>query len=229
MGVHDGHRERMRERFFRFGLSNFNEIEALEFLLFYAIPRRDTNPLAHALLDQFGSLSQVLNATEQELCAVPGISESTAALIKLVPQLERLSEVERGKRLAEIKGTRDAAAFLIPYFRGAQDEMLLLVCLDSARRVISAEVINTGLPNSVLFDIRKLVETALKRKATSVMIAHNHPDGQVLPSKEDDSTTISIMKALRTVNIELYDHIVVAGENYVSYRRSGALELCYLG
>ena len=99
MGVHEGHRERMRERFFQHGLETFNEIEALEMLLYYAIPRKDTNPLAHALLDRFGSLDYVLSASEEELCEVPGISERTAALLMIVPQITQLSEVNRANRI----------------------------------------------------------------------------------------------------------------------------------
>ena len=225
MGVHEGHRERMRERFFQHGLETFNEIEALEMLLYYAIPRKDTNPLAHALLDRFGSLDYVLSASEEELCEVPGISERTAALLMMVPQITQLSEVNRANRIKDVTRTEDAVSFLIPRFRNQRREILLLLCLNSQKQITHVEVMNKGAVNYVTFDPRRVVEVALKRQAVSVIIAHNHPDGPALPSKEDDSATSQVYRALNTVGISLYDHIIIAVEDYASYRRSGALDL----
>lgn len=225
MALHEGHRDRMRERFFSHGLETFNEIEALELLLYYAIPRKDTNPLAHALLDRFGSLDYVLSATEEELCEVPGISKRAAALLMMVPQMARLSEEIRANRIVEIKDSKDAINYLIPRFRYKRDEMMILLCLDAQKRIIHTEVLYKGIVNSVSFDMRKIVETALKRKAVSVIVAHNHPDGPASPSREDDSETQRIYQALKAVGITLYDHVIVAGDDYASYRRSGALDL----
>lgn len=229
MGVHEGHRERMRERFFQHGLETFNEIEALEMLLYYAIPRKDTNPLAHALLDRFGSLDYVLSASEEELCEVPGISERTAALLMMVPQITQLSEVNRANRIKDVTRTEDAVNFLIPRFRNQRREILLLLCLNSQKQITHVEVMNKGAVNYVTFDPRRVVEVALKRQAVSVILAHNHPDGPALPSKEDDSATSQVYRALNTVGINLYDHIIIAGEDYASYRRSGALDLYRYG
>ena len=229
MGVHEGHRERMRERFFQHGLETFNEIEALEMLLYYAIPRKDTNPLAHALLDRFGSLDYVLSASEEELCEVPGISERTAALLMMVPQITQLSEVNRANRIKDVTRTEDAVNFLIPRFRNQRRGNLLLLCLNSQKQITHVEVMNKGAVNYVTFDPRRVVEVALKRQAVSVIIAHNHPDGPALPSKEDDSATSQVYRALNTVGINLYDHIIIAGEDYASYRRSGALDLYRYG
>ena len=229
MAVHEGHRERMRERFFAHGLESFNEIEALEMLLFYAIPRKDTNPLAHALLDHFGSLDGVLSASEEELCEVPGINERIAALLMMVPQMTRLSEVNRANRITAVTCTEDAVNFLIPRFRGKREEILIILCLDSQKRITHAEVMNQGVVNYVNFDPRRVVEVALKRKAVSVIIAHNHPDGPARPSREDDSATSQVYRALTSVGITLYDHIIIAGEDYASYRRSGALDLYRYG
>lgn len=229
MGIHDGHRDRMRERFLQNGLESFNEIEALELLLYYAIPRRDTNPIAHALLERFGSLYYVFDASEEELCEVPDISRRTAALIKLVPQMVKVSEINNASQIKEIKTTQDAVDFLLPRFRYEKDEIMVLLCLDTQKRIIHSEVISRGIVNAVSFDTRRLVEIALKRKAAFVIIAHNHPNGPPLPSKEDDSTTSLVYRALSTVSIGLYDHIIVAGDEYASYRRSGALDLYRYG
>lgn len=225
MGIHDGHRDRMRERFFLHGLDSFNEIEALELLLYYAIPRKDTNPLAHALLDHFGSLDAVMLATKEELCEVPGISSNTACLLNLVPQLARMGEIQRTTRIKTIASTDDAVDFLMPRLRYERDEIMLMLCLDTQRRITHVEVISHGVVDAVSFDTRRVVEIALKRKAVSVIIAHNHPDGPARPSREDDTTTMMVYRALETVQIQLYDHIIIAGDQFVSYRRSGTLDL----
>lgn len=225
MGIHDGHRDRMRERFLTHGLLTFNEIEALELLLFYTTPQKDTNPLAHTLLKTFGSLHEVLNASEQQLCEVPGVGQKTAALLMLVPQIYRLSEVKDAATNKRIRLTREGISYLRPYFEGLRDEMLMMVCLDSANKVISTEVLSTGVVAGVRFDTRQLLEIALKRKSTSVLLAHNHPDGQARPSREDDISTECIYKALRTLDIELFDHIIFAGENEYSYRAKGVLDI----
>ena len=225
MGQHDGHRDRMRERFFAHGLETFNEIEALELLLFYAVPRKDTNPLAHALLDRFGSLDYILSATEEELCEVPGITKRAAALLMMVPQMARLSEENRANRIVEITNSKDAINYLIPRFRYKRDEMMILLCLDAQKRIIHTEVLYNGVVDSVSFDVRKIVEIALKRKAVYVIVAHNHPDGPARPSKEDDTATKQIYHALQAVGITFYDHVIISGDDYAAYRRSGVIDL----
>lgn len=225
MELHEGHRDRLRERFFTHGLETFNEIEALELLLYYAIPRKDTNPLAHALLEKFGSLDYVLSASEEKLCEVPGISKRAAALLMMVPQITRLSELKRYDHLLDVTNSRDVINYLIRYFRYERDEHLLMLCMDSQNRVTHREVLYKGIVNSVSFESRKIVEVALKRKAVSVVVAHNHPDGPAKASREDDNATQQIYNALMAVGIKLYDHVIIAGDDYVSYRRSGALDL----
>ena len=225
MALHDGHRDRMRERFFQHGLETFNEIEALEMLLYYAVPRKDTNPLAHALLEHFGSLDFVLSATEEELCEVPGISKRTAALLMMVPQMARLSEEIRANKIVEIANSREAIQYLIPRFRYERDEMIVLLCLDSQNRITHTETVYRGTVNAVSFNVRRVVEIALKRKAVSVIVAHNHPDGPARQSREDDTATQQLYQALLAVGIKLYDHVIIAGDDYVSYRRSGAMDL----
>ena len=226
MGVHDGHRDRLRDNFLAHRLEPFNELNALELLLFYAIPRRDTNPIAHALLDHFGSLSAVLDASEQELCQVPGVGKSAAALIRLIPQLMRKSEIGRTKAIKMILTPEEAGQYFIPRFLYERDEVLLMACLDTQNRVISCVEISRGVVDKVNVDTRRIVETALKFKSASVILAHNHPDGYPVPSREDDYETEQVSKALKTLEISLFDHIVVSGEAYSSYRDSGFFRIC---
>ena len=223
MSVHDGHRERMKSSFKKNGLDSMNDVNALELLLFYAIPRRDTNVIAHALLDHFGSLSRVFSASIQELCAVEGVGENTAVLISMIPQLVRKSMVSDAEKITVIKNSKDAGKYLVPRFAFEQDEVALLVCLDSQKRVIGCFELGRGVVNKVSVDVRKVVELALRYKASSVILSHNHPDSFALPSLADTAMTGQIYRSLRLVGITLADHIIVSGEDYVSYLDSGML------
>lgn len=225
MGIHDGHRDRLKARFLEQGLDGFNELNALELLLFYAIPRRDTNELAHALLDRFETLSGVFDASFEELTEVPGIGAHTAALIRLVPQLVRKSAIDEGKHTRTISNSRDAGQYFVPRFAFEREEVLLLACLDSQKRVSSCTEMGRGVVNEVPASVRRITETALKKRASSVMLAHNHPDSLAIPSREDELLTREIMSALRLLDIPLIDHIIVSGEEYFSFADAGMLRL----
>ena len=226
MGIHDGHRERLRTNFLENSLDGFNEVNSLELLLFYAIPRIDTNVLAHRLLDRFGSLYRVFDASYHELMEVEGVGENTAALIKLIPEIMRKSRVSETSGIKVLSSPSAAAKYLVPRFLYQEVEILLLVCLDSCKRVIICTEISRGVVNSVDANVRRIVETALKYRACSVILAHNHPDGIALPSVEDDHITHLIGTALSSVGITLADHIIAAGEDYTSYADSGMLNQC---
>lgn len=225
MGVHDVHRERLRWRFIEHGLKNFNELNSLELLLFFAIPRRDTNELAHTLLARFGTLAGVFDASYEELTSVPGVGENAAALIMLVPQILKKSYVARGEETAYITNSTEAGKYLVPRFMFEKDEIALILCLDTQKRVLSCTEIGRGVVNAVNASPRKVVETALKKRASAVILAHNHPDGFAIPSREDDIATKQIYSSLELVGIPLVDHIIVAGEDFVSYADSGMLTM----
>ena len=225
MGVHDGHRERLKQRFLEHGLDSFNELNALELLLFFTIPRRDTNVLAHALLDHFGSLEAMFSASARELCEVDGVGQNTATLILLIPQIMRKSKIAAANETKTIRSTADAGKYLLPRFMYEENEVLLMVCLDSQRKVINCVEMGRGVVNTVNVNMRKMVETALKSKASAVIIAHNHPDGVALPSAEDDVVTKQLRSALGLVGVQLIDHIIVAGDDFVSYRDSGLFDM----
>ena len=219
--IHKGHRERLKQRFLEEGLDNFTEIQVLELLLFYAIPRSDTNPIAHSLLDHFGSLSQVLEADVEELKKVPGVKDHAATLLALVIDLCRYYQVNCAQQ-TEILTTLDACGkYLVPRFFGRTRETVFLLCLDAKCKVLCCKEIGEGSVNTASISVRKVVETALAANATTVILAHNHPSGIAVPSNEDIQTTQRIAAALRTVEIHLADHIVVAEEDYVSMVQSG--------
>ena len=225
MGVHDGHRERLRARFAEHGLESFNELNALELLLCYAIPRRDTNELAHRLLDAFGSLSGVFQASMQELTSVPGIGENAATLILMIPQIVKKAHVSKAKETKIIRNSTDAGNYLLPYFLNEQDEIVMMLCLDNKRAVICCREMGRGVVNCVDANIRRMVETALKVKTTTVIIAHNHPNGVALPSREDDNFTRTLYRSLGLLGITLEDHIIVANDEFVSLADSGVMHL----
>jgi len=219
--IHKGHRERLKQRFLEEGLDNFTDIQVLELLLFYAIPQRDTNPIAHALLNQFGSLSGVLEADVTQLKKVPGISDHSATLLALVTELCRYYQVDSAQRM-EILTTLDACgAYLVPRFFGRTKETVFLLCLDAKCKVLCCKEVGEGSVNSANISVRKIVETALSSNATTVILAHNHPSGVAVPSAEDIQTTRRVAAALRVVEVHLADHIVVAEGDYVSMVQSG--------
>lgn len=226
MGVHDGHRERLRKNYLEHGLQPMHDINALELLLFYAIPRRDTNEIAHHLLDRFGSLDAVFSAPVEELREVDGIGESAAALLTLVPDIMKKSRLSKSRSMKQIRNSEDAGAYLLPYFMNEKDEVVYLLCLDSKRAVICCAEMGRGVVNSVDANIRRIVEKALRVRACSVILAHNHPDGIAIPSREDDAFTRALFNALETVGIRMEDHIIVADEDYISLADTGMLFFC---
>lgn len=221
--MHNGHRNRLKERFLKEGLDSFEAHNVLELILFYAIPRKDTNETAHRLLDTFHSLSGVFEASYGELLKVEGVGPSAASLIKMFPDVMRKYSVDKEKNLKIIETTEDAGKFLLPLFIGRSDEIVVLVCLDCKRKVLHSSIIFEGSVNSAQISIRKIVEVALRYNSSTVIIAHNHPGGLALPSKEDVTTTGTVKEVLTGVGIDLLDHIVVADNDYVSFADSGLL------
>ena len=215
----------MKARYKDHGLDNFNDVNVLELLLFYAIPRKDTNEIAHALLDHFGSLDRVLEASIPELEAVPGVGESSALLISLIPQIMRRYLTVKGNCVSTISGSADAGRYLVPRLMFEKDEKALLLCLDAKKSVISCDSLGSGAVNAVNISVRKVVEIAVRNRASSVILAHNHPGGVALPSREDERITVEIASALKLVGIPLDDHIIVAGDDYVSFADSGMIAL----
>ncbi len=222
MSIHDGHRQRLKERFAQQGLDQFTDVQALELLLFYCIPRQDTNELAHRLLQHFGCFAQVLDAEIDDLMQVKGIGENTAIFLKLIPAAGRFYQVSRVDMEDEPLLTIEACGkYLQPYFSGRCNEMVYLLCLDAKGKVITCRLVGEGGINSAGVPIRRIVEIALSVKATSVVLAHNHPSGIALPSHEDVATTKRIAIALQAVDVVLADHLVIADNDYTSMVQSG--------
>lgn len=215
----------MRQRFLKGGLEPFADHEALELLLYYAIPRRDTNPVAHALMERYGSLSAVLAAPLEDLQKVAGIGESAAILLRLVPQLykkARLSEAAMEELV--LNSAERAGAYLLECFAGEKNEVIYQLCLDRKGKLLACKRLGEGNVSSADLDIRRLVENTLFTNASAVILAHNHPSGVALPSDGDYTATRRVQTALEAIGIQLADHIIVADGDFVSMADSGFLE-----
>ncbi len=222
--IHEGHRSRMKNRFLEQGLDSFETHEILEMLLYYAIPQGDTNPLAHHLLDTFGSISKVLDAPVEALEKVKGVGPSSAVLLKMIPQLARvyLEDLKIPKPLLDAE---DMAHYIIPKFVGRMNEVVVLLLLNSKAEVLFCDVINEGSVVEVSIYVREIVHMAMRHDATSAVIAHNHPSGNTFPSRGDMKATADVYDALQPVGVALLDHFIIAdGKNYLSMQSSGLLE-----
>ena len=220
MSIHDGHRQRLKQRFLEEGLESFTDIQVLELLLFFSVPRQDTNPIAHALLDHFGSLYQVLEAPVEELRKVKGVGEQSALLLSLMNDVARYYQVDRTMREKILPTVQACGEYLVPFFFGRYVETVLL-CLDAKCKVLCCKEVVQGSVNSAGISVRKIGETALAANATTAVLAHNHPSGIAVPSSEDVQTTCRVAMAVNAVEIQLADHIVVADGDYVSMVQSG--------
>ena len=221
MSIHEGHRQRLKDRFLNEGLDHFQEHEVLELLLFYCIPRKDTNEIAHALLERFGSLSQTVEAPVEELKKVSGMGESAATFLTLLGAFDRYYQVNKSANIKILQTIEECGAYFVPKFVGRRNETVLLLCLDAKCKVLCCKEVGEGSVNSAAVPIRRIVEMALGANATSVVLAHNHPSGVAIPSGEDVQTTKRLATALASVDIELVDHIIVADEDFVSIAQSG--------
>lgn len=225
MSVHDGHRERMRARFVKNGLSDFDEHNVLELLLFYSRPRCDTNEIAHRLLKRFGSFSGVMDAPLEALQSVEGVGYNSAVLLKMVPELGAYYLQSRAQPGEILNSTEKAGAFFLPFFLGKKTEEVYMVALDDKRKVLRCvKVGNGGIVNAVHISVKHIVSEAVTSSATGVILAHNHPGGLALPSGSDKQVTRQVYTALRLINVQLVDHIIVADEDYVSMADSGFFE-----
>lgn len=220
--IHAGHRARLRKRFFEEGLDAFDDHQVIELLLFFAIPRRDTNEIAHLLLRRFGSLSAVLEADPVDVSQTEGIGEAAATLLSIVPSLTRRYSVDRARQGSHSLTTSERAAeFLVPFMAGRTEEVFCVVCLDTQCRVIVPALVVEGLPDRAHVEPRQAVEVALRHKAHTVILAHNHPTGRAKPTTADHRATQELVSAFGAIGITVRDHLIVAGEDWYSFSRAG--------
>ena len=219
--LHSGHRARLKARFVREGLDAFEDHNALELLLFYAIPQRDTNELAHRLIAEFGSLSGVFDASVEALTHVSGVGENTAVLIHLMSSMFAKYEQDKANaNLTELTNAQAAGAYLVSRFVGKTKEQFLAVCMTHKCRVVNTVLISEGTLESTDLNIRGIAEAAIQNRASHIILAHNHPAGVAAPSAADIEATRVIVLALRALHVQVDDHIIVAGKDWFSMKSS---------
>ena len=222
--MHEDHRQRMYNRFLSEGLDGFEPHQTLELLLFFAIPRRDTNELAHRLITHFGSMSAVLDATSEELMQVRGIGQRTAVLLSMLPELLRKYRSEKIVNSKPLDSISKAAEYISTLYIGRTNEIFYLVCLDSKCDIIRALNLGEGTVGQTTVPPRVIVEAAIRSKAAQVIFAHNHPGGHLSPSPEDLIFTRRVMVSLASIDIKVADHIIVNDTGFMSFVREGLME-----
>lgn len=220
MSIHTGHRRRVKQEFMARGLEGWPDHRALELLLFYSIPQGDVNGLAHDLIDRFDTLAGVLDASADELMKVPGIGEHTAVMLKLVTALGGRYQEQRRDFGALIHTPEAAAAMLEPYFYGARNEMVYILCLDGKRKALGVRKVSEGSIRAADINVRRIAEAALGLRAASIYLAHNHVSNLAFPSAADWRATDVIRAALAPVGLEVVDHLVFVDGDAVSLDQS---------
>ena len=219
-----GHRERLRKRFEKSGFEGFNDYEVLELLLTYTIPRKDTKELSKNLFKRFGSLKGILSADVNELKKIDGLGRQSAVFIKILNEFIKFYFEHQAEK-NEIQFT--TLDHIVKYLEGVignyKNEVVKVLYLNSENKMIHTELISEGTVNESYFNTRRIAVTALKYESTSVIVAHNHPDGKPEPSENDNIVTRKIAAALKVVDIDLQDHIIIANKGFYSYRAQGIL------
>jgi DNA repair protein RadC len=224
--LHKDHRKRMRARYIKDGgFDAFDDHKILEFLLFYAVPRRDTNELAHKMINAYNGIANLINADPQDIARRCGVSESVAVLVSMVPQLSRwyIKLCSDAQKSDALDTPAKAGQYALGLLSGKADECFYCISLNIKRRAISADLLSKGGVSRIEIIPREIARLALKHNATSVILAHNHPSSDVLPSQDDRAATAVIAQALDVLDVAVADHIITGAGNYFSFAEAGLL------
>lgn len=214
---HEGHRKRLRDSFKKGGIEPFSDHNVIELVLFYAIPRKDTNLIAHELIERFGSVSGVFDAPFEELLKVDGIGENCATLIKMFPAVGRRYLTDKYDK-PEFESVEALGDYCVSLFTGETVEKAYLLCYDARNRMIKSVLIAQGSLSTVNLDKRRMMEAVVINSTVSVILTHNHPNGAAAPSSADVRSTREISNLMREVSVNFADHIIVADKEYFSMR-----------
>lgn len=218
-----GHRQRLKEKFLHAGLDGLHDYEAVELLLTYALPRRDVKPIAKALVNRFGGLRGVFDASENDLACVSGMGVHSAALIKLVKALNCAYLKEKAVGAPVISAPDDVIDYLAASLSGEKVEKFLAIYLNSQNEVAGIETLHEGTLNQTAVYPRKAIELAFKHNARSIIFVHNHPSGNATPSKSDIKLTEALEHAAKSVDILVHDHVIIGRDRHYSIRDGGWL------
>ena len=215
-GTHQGHRKRLKSRFLNSGLQGFEDHNVMELLLFYALPYKDTNELAHNIINHFGSIEKVFDADFDQLCEVEGVGENAATLIKLVPEISKFYLQLKNQDRKEFRTVEDIAEFLQEKYLFDDKESFSVMCLDNSGGFLGFEKMQAGTANLTEVSVIKAIEIAVRHNAACVVISHNHPGGTLKASSEDILTTRRLLDAFNAVRIKVMDHIIVTKNGFLS-------------
>lgn len=222
--VHDGHRERMRRRFRETGsFDGFSDHEIIEMLLFYVCPRRNTNEIAHELINTFGSVAGIIEAEYDDLIKIKYITDSAATLFKMIPKFLPIYYNSKNNGMV-YDNSQKLISLFEPYFVGLAHEEFRTAYFDNKLSVIKNVALGSGDPSYSPVNIRKLIEIALRENAAAVAIAHNHPKTSSKPSTKDINTTQDIIYALKYLNIDFLDHIIVGEDSTISFKDESLIQ-----
>ncbi len=218
--IHHGHRKRMKEAMLSHGIEGLNDHQVMELLLFYGISNGDTNPIAHRLVERFGSLKGALEADYKELLQVKGVGENSASLIKFVQQLSRryLQDAYSGENEVCFPDTDSLRRYYEAVFLGVRAEQVRAMLVDDELYMIKEQIILEGTVSKVELSTRKIADFVVKNNCNRLILAHNHPNGVALPSKEDILVTKELNNVLNMLDISLLDHIIVGRTGSLSMR-----------
>ncbi len=221
--IHKGHRSRVKDKFLNHGLESFSEFEVLEYLLFYAIPYKDTNEISHRLIEKFGSLKGVLDAESFDLTEVEGIGEYSAALIVLFRELNKYMNTRYYTNIL-LEDTHVTGEFCYNYFKNHVEESFIVLSLDDEYRLKCIDVISNGTENETAFYLRKVTKVAVKNRTNIIVLAHNHPSGSPIPSSDDITITEIIQKSLHNIGVLVKDHVICSPKGFGSFSDKGLLK-----
>lgn len=227
--MHDGYRERIRRRIIAEGTDGFEEHQLLEALLFYSIPRSDTNDTSHRLMEEFGSLAGVFSASYEELLRVFGIGESSALLIRLIAEINRTIALSENRRGQSFDTLGKICKYLANLYVGINVERVYLMMFDNSMKLIDCARICDGTVNTAIMLPRLMIEKVLLKRAANVVVAHNHPGGVAVPSGDDISTTEMLRSAFDLVGIQMLEHVIIAGKSYAPVMRGRNFEIMKMG
>ena len=220
---HKGHRDRLKAKYRRAGLEALHDYEAVELMLCYAIPQGDVNPSARALLKAFGSIRGILDADRADLEKVVGIGPHSATLMKLIKDLCARYLWQQAGEKPQITCTSELVNYCKTALGGLKDEQFRVIFLDAQNRIIDEETIQEGIVNQAVVYPRKVLENALTRKASAIILLHNHPSGHIRPSDADIRLTRTIQETARVLDILVHDHIIIGENRFFSFREDGMM------
>lgn len=221
--MHEGHRDRLRDRARNHGIASLETHELLELFLFAYVPRKDTNSIAHELLNTFGSISAILDADIDDLVQVKNMTTQAALALSAIPDITKryINDKKAPKKCLSSIG--NAVEYIKSETKFLTKERLLILCLDTHFNLIRNVVINSECVDRVNVSLKDIHSAVIRQGAKNIIVAHNHPAGSLLPSDDDVSLTRDIIISMSYIDVEVLDHIIVTDDNYFSFRERGLI------